>query len=318
MNKISVSLVSILLLSAILPTAGGAIPQFSDKEAPQAQRVSEDALIERTLRTRGTEYVLRVNTSNHTVHVSASHFAENQTYSGYAVSLNGRDIIDKPWKASQGETIQSQSSLIYKYYAGSVRQNITLQTYGSSLQITYNFTVPRKHNGRFLRPTVTDIRFEYLNRTHGRISVTARSDSLYRYPAYARIWTPNTQSKVLYLHVGGDTNETVESVVVPIKRGRSFEGEILLYATRLNESRPLNAKWEFFGRPGNSQLSHVPFEPISRERVSEYTYVNESPAESGGFGVTGDEYRRVLGVVGVVLLLVVVLGVLWGRRQRRV
>lgn len=197
-------------------------------------------------------------------------------------------------------------------------RNITLYTHKNVFSFTYNYTVPRKYNGRYLRPTVTGVEFDQVNRTHGRVTVTARSDTKHRYPAYARIWTPDVDAKLLYLHSGAGDNVTTKSLVLPVARGEDFEGEIWIHADGLNETGPLHAKWEFYGRPGNAHLSRVPFEPMELNRISEYTYVNESASDSGRFEMSDREYRRVLGGVGVVLVLIVVVGVLLGRRRRRV
>ncbi|WP_227130590.1 hypothetical protein [Halorubellus salinus] len=318
MNKTSILLVGLLVIAAV-PTSSVAGGQISpEQELELAQTPSAEGIIERTFRTRGTEYVLRVNVSNHTLRVSAEHFADNKTNAAYAVQLNNNRLISRGWRASEGETSQSQVYLLNKYYAGDVLRNITLYTHEKVFSFTYNFTVPRKHNGRYLRPTVTNVAFEQVNRTHGRVFVTARSDTKHHYPAYARVWTPDVDAKLLYLHSGGGDNKTTESLIVPVAKGEKFEGEIWIHADGLNETGPLHAKWEFYGRPGNAHFNRVPFEPMKLNRVSEYTYVNESASDSGRFEMSDREYRRVLGGIGVVLLLIVVVGVLLGRRRRRV
>ncbi|WP_323677417.1 hypothetical protein [Halorubellus sp. PRR65] len=317
MNKISIILAGVLLV-AVMPAPVSLGGEDIHKEAPSTIDSTSGGVIEKSFTKRGTKYVLRVNLSNHTLRVRADHFAENQTNAGYAIYLNGKQLTNQRWVISKGETKQYQTSLFHEYYAGDILRNITLYTKEELVSVTYNFTVPRKHDGRYLRPTVTDVEFEQINRTHGRVIVTARSDTKYRYPAYARIWAPGVDAKILYLHSGAGDNKTTESLIMPVRRGEDFEGEIWVHATGLNETGPLHAKWEFYGRPGNAQFSRVPFEPMRLERVSEYTYVNDSASDSGGFGMNDGDFRRVLGGLGVVLLLVVVVGVLLGRRRREV
>jgi hypothetical protein len=53
------------------------------------------------------------------------------------------------------------------------------------------------------------------------------------------------------------------------------------------------------------------------ERVSEYTYVNETDsAEDGVADVSDALFRKLLGIAGVVLVVLVVVGVVLGRRRR--
>jgi hypothetical protein len=318
MNNTSILLVALLVVAAlsIAPTTIGSGEK--DSSITKVEGYKSDKVLERTFQSRGTKYSLSVNTSNNTIRVKAEHFADNQTNAGYAIYLNGKQLTNQRWSLSQGDTKLYQKNLINEYYAGDIVRNITLYTKSEITSINYNFTVPRKHNGRYLRPTVTNVEFEQVNRTHGRVIVTARSDTKYHYPAYARIWTPDVDAKLLYLHSGAGDNVTTKSLVLPVARGEDFEGEIWIHADGLNETGPLHAKWEFYGRPGNAHLSRVPFEPMELNRVSEYTYVNESASDSAALEMSDREYRRALGGIGVVLLLVVVVGVLLGRRRRRV
>jgi hypothetical protein len=128
---------------------------------------------------------------------------------------------------------------------------------------------------------------------------------------------PGVDAEVLYLHAGAGKNVSTDSLIVPVTQGEPFEGEIWMHANGLNQSGPISAKWEFYGQPGHAEFSRVPFEPLRLERVSEYTYVNESGSRGEEVaGVTDGVFRRALGLTGVVLVLVVVVGVVLGRRRR--
>lgn len=317
MRELTVLLVGILLVSTVTVAAIGAPAEARFEESSIKQFEQEDDVIERTLRVRGTEYTLRVNTSNHTVRVSAVHFGENRSNARYAVTLNGHDVISEGWNASQGETLQSSASLIRKYHAMESARNITLHTFYGSVSVNYNFTVPRQYEGQYLRPTITDMTFERLNRTSGRLTVTVRSDAKYIYPVYYQVWTETVQAQYLDLRRDKDENVTTGSIVIPVEQGEPFDGEIRAHSSLLNETGPLHSQWKFYGRPGDAQFSRVPFEPMALERVSEYTYVNESRSSDDDVaGVSDALFRQVLGVAGGVLLVVVVVGVALGRRRR--
>jgi hypothetical protein len=317
MNKLRVFLLGIVAITWVL--SAPVIVADDGNSSIQIENDSDgsNSTIERTLISRGTQYNLTINTSNHTVLVNARHFGKNKTAAGYVVALNGNSIISTNWYASHGETHNSNSSLIYEYNALKQVQNITLSTYGGSTRLSYNFTVPRKHEGRYLRPTVTDVSFERINRTSGRVTVTVRSDSQYRYPAYIRVWAPGVKADVLYLHAGADKNVSTDSLIVPVSQDEPFEGELRMHANGLNKQGPISAEWEFYGYPGDAHFTRVPYEPMRLERVTEYTYVNESSSAEGAMaGVSEGLFRRALGTAGVVLALIVVLGVVLGRRRR--
>jgi hypothetical protein len=317
MNKLNISLFGVIVVAVVLSAPAIA----ADEESPSIQMDNKpdnsNSIIERTLISRGTQYNLTINTSNHTVRVNAKHFSKNKTNAGYVVALNGNRVINTNWYASPGETHNASSNLIYEYDVLEPVKNITLSTYGGSAEISYNFTVPRQYDGRYLQPTVTDVSFERINRTSGRVTVTVRSDSHYRYPAYVRVWAPGVEAEVLYLHAGADQNISVDSLVIPVKQGEPFEGEVWMHANGLNKTGPISARWEFFGYPGDASFNRVPYEPIRLERVSEYTYVNETDsAEDGVADVSDALFRKLLGIAGVVLVVLVVVGVVLGRRRR--
>jgi len=314
MNNAATLLVGLLLTqSVILPVAG----HLPVQDTPKTLNETREDVVERTLQVRGTEYQLRVNTSNHTVSVFAEHFANNETNARYSVSLNERTVITQGWNATGGETKRSQTSLIYQYDASERVRNITLDTYYGSVSLSYNFTVPRTYEGQYLRPTVTDVAFDRINDSHGQVTVTVRSDSLYRYPAYVRVWAPGVKGKVLYLHVGGDENVSVDSIEVPVEEGEVFEGELRMHSEGLNESGPLHAQWEYYGQPGQEQFEQVPYEPLELEEVEEYSYQNESRATESSDGVFGGgQYRMLIGVLAGLSFFVVLVGVLVARRRQ--
>jgi hypothetical protein len=317
MNKLGVPLIGIIIISISISAPAIAVDSPGSSMQFETNSYDSKSTIERTLVSRGTQYNLKINTTNHTVQVNARHFSDNKTDAGYVVSLNGNSVINTNWYASHGETHNSTSNLIHEYNALRVIRNITISTYGGSGEISYNFTVPRQYEGRYLRPTVTDISFERINRTAGQVTVTVRSDSQYRYPAYVRVWGREVGSEVLYLHVGAGKNLSRDSLVVPVGQGEPFEGELWMHANGLDQDGPINAKWEFYGYPGDAEFTRVPYEPMQLERVSEYTYVNESNSVDDRVGGVSDGlFRRALGVAGGALLLIVVVGVVLGRRSR--
>ena len=90
-----------------------------------------------------------------------------------------------------------------------------------------------------------------------------------------------------------------------------------MHANGIDQDGPISAKWEFYGYPGDAHFTRVPYEPMRLERVTEYTYVNESDSPGGEVaGVSDGLFRRALGVAGLVLVLIVVVGVVLGRRRR--
>lgn len=317
MRKLTILLLGVLLIAA-LPVGVVGVPAQSHPGASSIEQYEvEDEILERTLRVQGTEYTLRVNTSNHTVRVNARHFGENQTNARYVVTLNEQNVISEEWTAERGETRQSNATLIYQYNALERVRNVTLHTFHGSAEVTYNFTVPRQYKGKYLRPSITDITFERLNRSHGEITVTVRSDSKYYYPRYYQVWTQGVVAEYLNVDREIGQNVTTASMVIPVKKGEPFEGEIRAHSGWLNETGPLHSQWEFYGYPGDAQFSRVPYEPMRLERVTEHTYVNESDAVGGsGAGVSDALFRKALGGAGIVLVLMVVLGVVVGRRSR--
>jgi len=317
MNKLSVSLLGLLFLTMTLSTTAIAADNHSPDIQIENESSDSNSTIERTLISRGTQYNLTINTSNHTVRVSAKHFAKNKTAAGYVVDLNGNSVINADWHASQGETHNSNSGLMYKYNAMEKHKNITLSTYGGSIDISYNFTVPRQYNGSYLRPTITNVEINRLNRSYGRVTVTIKSDSIYYYPIYYQIWGDEVKAEYIGVQWEKGENLTTASVVMPVKRGEPFEGEIRAHSGLLNETGPLHSQWEFYGYPGDAEFTRVPYEPMRLDRVSEYTYVNESDSVGDSVvGVSDALFRRALGGAGVVLLVIVVLGVVAGRRRR--
>lgn len=317
MRKLRILLIGVLLVSTIPVTTAEAPGEPRPGTSSVEHTEREDDVLERTLRVRGTEYVLRVNTSNHTVRVNAVHFGENQSNARYAVTLNGQDIISKGWDASEGATHRSNATLIREYHAMDTARNITLHTFYGSVSVNYNFTVPRQYEGQYLRPTITDIEFERLNRTSGKVTVTVRSDAKLIYPRYYQVWSQGVQAEYLGLRRDKDENVTTASMIIPVAQGEPFDGEIRAHSSLLNETGPLHSQWEFYGRPGAAEFGRVPFEPLALERVSEYTYVNESGSNDGGTWEASDElFRQTLGIVGGVMLAIVVVGVALGRRRR--
>ncbi|MFC6955042.1 hypothetical protein [Halorubellus litoreus] len=318
MNKTSILLLGLFVVAAVptAPGASGINETGTDNNVVQESEPEE--VIERSFRSRGTEYLISVNLSNHTVRVKADHFADNQTSVGFALYLNDKQLTNQMWTLSQGQTKKYKKKIINDYYAGDIYRNLTIYTRNEVASIAYNFTVPRKYNGRYLRPTIKKIDFERLNHTAGRLTITVRSDSEYYYPIYYQIWTPGVQADYIEVRPTEGENITRSSIILPIDKGESVEGEIRAHAMLLNKTGPLSTQVEFYGRPGNVQFQRVPFEPLQLERVTEHTYVNESVSENGAFGVSDQAFRRVLGGVGVLLLLIVVVGVLLGRRRRRV
>lgn len=315
MRKLTILLVGVLLVTAV-PAGAVGIPAQTHTEVSSIEQHQQEAeILERTLRVEGTEYSLRVNTSNHTVTVNAQHFGENKNNARYLVTLNGQNVISQEWNAERGETRQSNATLIYKYNAMERVRNVTLHTFHGSVGVTYNFTVPRQYEGQYLRPSITDIAFERLNRSHGRLTVTVRSDSTYHYPRYYQVWSQGVRAEYLDVDWEPGKNVTTASMVIPVRQGEPFEGEIKAHSNLLNETGPLHSQWEFFGYPGNAQFTRVPYEPLRLERVTEHTYVNESnAADDEVVGVSDGLFRKALGVAGVVLLVTVVLGVVAGRR----
>lgn len=278
--------------------------------------VTTDSVIERTVIAEGTRYNIQVNTSNHTVKVSANHFADNKTSAGYMISLNGFTVFNTFWNASEGETNTTTADLMNHYNAREITRNIRFDTYGGSANITYNYTVPRKHDGRYLRPTLTDVEFERLNRSWGRVTVTVRSDAPYYYGVYGLVWMPDAEVKSLTLHRSKGENVTRGSFLVPVEKGEPFEGEIRFHSGNVNGTGPLNQQYEFYGRPGDASVERVPYEPVAKNRVHEYSYENESRGDSqSNPRVSGEQFRTAVGAVAVLLVVVILVAVVVSSRR---
>ncbi|NHN40080.1 hypothetical protein G9C85_00305 [Halorubellus sp. JP-L1] len=314
MNNAAALLAGLLLAqSLVLPAAAHA--PIEDTSATLKE--PKDEVLERTLQVRGTEYQLRVNTSNHTVSVFAEHLAANETNARYAVSLDNQIVINQGWNASEGETSRSQANLIYQYDATERVRNITLSTFYGSTSLSYNFTVPRTYEGRYLRPTVTDVDLNQINESHGRVTVTVRSDSKYYYPVYFQIWAPGVQGKYLQAIRENGENVTTASIIVPVEEGDVFEGELKAHTGWLNESGPLHAQWEYYGHPGQEQFDRVPFEPMDIEKIDDYSYRNESrDAQRPEDSVLSEQYRTIIGGVAAASFVLIVVAVLVAQRRR--
>lgn len=192
-------------------------------------------------------------------------------------------------------------------------------TYDKRINISYNFTVPRKYEGRYLRPTVTDVEFERVNRSWGRLTVTVRSDAEYYYPTYVMVWTPEVDAKWLFMHREKGENVTRESLLLPVSAGEEFEGELRMHPRWVNRSGPLHTQYEFYGRPGEESLQEVKYEPVESEGFEEYSYENESrqgdsvgPVERTIDG----HFRTILGGLAGVAVLVIVVAVVLAQRRR--
>lgn len=291
-------------------------PVDATTESPGVERsVQQDEVIERTVNTGGTQYNIEVNTSNHTVQVSAVHLADNETSAGYLVQVNDNRVIDVFWEASEGERNHTQADLMYHYDAGNEVREITFSTYGGITNITYNFTVPRKHEGRYLRPTLTDVNFDRVNGSWGRVTFTVRSDAQYYYPAYVLVWTPNIDRKWVYMHRQKGENVTRKSLLVPVDKGESFEGEIRMHPGNVSETGPLHAQYEFFGHPGNASFREVPYEPLRGDKFEDYSYESQQTNRKQS-RVSNEQFRTAIGGVAVALVVVILVAVAVSSRRR--
>lgn len=313
MRRAALAFVCILLVVSQVPHHAIGLDSRASNE------VQSSDVIERTVRAHGTQYHISVNTSNHTVTISAVHLADNETAAGYSVHLNGNRVLDQPWEASKGDTSRTQAFLMYEYDATKTVRTIMFSTYRKRANLTYNFTVPRKYEGRYLRPTITDVEFERINRTWGRMTVTVRSDAPYYYGAYVVVWTPEIDRKKLYMHRTKGENVTRESFLLPVSAGEPFEGEIRLHPGGINESGPLHTQYEFYGRPGQESLREVEYEPLGLNEIREYSYENESRQRDspGAVERTLDaHFRTVLAGLAGFAVLVIVVGVVLAQRRR--
>jgi hypothetical protein len=294
-------ILSVLIIS--IPYSGIATPSSSGSvNSPDEVPV----LIEETLEIRGTIYHIEINKRNHTVKVSAEHIADNRTHAGFTVSIDDQRVIGVGWEPNQGDTRTESAELMMQYNAMREEHSLIFSTYGNSTTITYDFIVPRKYKGRYLRPTLTDVQFERISRSKGRMTVTFRSDALLNYPTYFRVWTPNVQARNLELYKKPGQNVSTASIILPVPRGEPFEGEIRMFPARMNETTPIHTQYEFYGYPGQSSLKQVPYEPLSSIEVREsYQYVNESRTETGESVFSHSQYR--IGIAGIAATLVVLL-----------
>jgi len=274
-------------------------------------------VIERTVHAGGTQYDIQVNTSNHTVQVSAVHLADNETSAGYVVQVNDNRVIDVFWEASKGDQNHTEADLMYHYDAGKEVREITFSTYGGSANITYNFTTPRKHEGRYLRPTLTDVSFERINDSWGRVTFTVRSDAQYYYPAYVVVWTPELDAEWVYMDRQKGDNVTRKSLLVPVENGEPFEGEVRMHPRNISETGPLHSQYEFFGRPGNSSFEEVPYEPLRGNKFESHSYESQRVDEEQS-KVSDEQFRVAIGGLAVVLVLVILGAVVVSSGRRRV
>lgn len=306
----------LILVCLCLIVPQSAVDAYSQPTEDAELQTNED-VIERTVTARGTEYTIRVNTSNHTVQVSAVHFASNKTNAGYIVQMNDKRVIDVLWDATEGEESSAEANLMYQYDAKKEVRNITFSTYHGSANMTYNFTVPRKYEGRYLRPTVTDVDFERINQSWGRMTVTVRSDAEYYYPDYVVVWTPHRDAVWLDLHREKGENVTTDSLLVRVEEGQAFQGELRMHTGNLSKSGPLHTQYEFYGRQGNVSLSEVPYEPVSPFEFDQYSYENKSRSTTSTQAEYSDfPFRTVIGTVGVLLVVGIVVAVVVSRRRR--
>jgi hypothetical protein len=309
----------IIVLSIVLSTVPISLVALPGENI-NTDRGSESAdIIKKSVEARGTVYDIRVNKSNHTVTVSAKHIAANRTFAGFGVSIDGQGVFNLDWEPTEGDEITRSSKLMRKYDAMQEEHLLEFYTYGGGVNITYDFVVPRKYHGQYLRPTLTDVDFERINRTHGRMTVTFRSDARLNYPTYFTIWTPNVRAEGLGLIKDLDENVSKASIVLPVPKGEPFEGEIRMYPRHLNGTGPIHTQYEFYGYPGQASLSQVPYEPLSSIEVREtHEYVNESGTETSEPVLSDSEYRTGIAGLASVLVVILVLGVVLSHRRREV
>lgn len=309
------ALVGVIVLSLLI-SQGQVLVPGNEGNSSQNSISTQSEHLEETVTIRGTNYHVSVYKENHTVKVSATHFASNTTPAGFSVELNGAVVINEGWRSSEGDEITITQDLMPYYKSDQEVQNISFGTYGGSVNLSYNFTVPRKHEGRYLRPTITDVSFDRVNESWGRMTVTLQSDSRYYYHPYVRVWTPDVNAKQVDLFREKGENVSTASILLPVEEGEPIEGELRLYPRHLNGSGPLHTQYEFYGKPGDSSLSEVPYQPLSdREVLDTYEYRNESATKEDSRMVSGAQYRTAIGLVAVALIVVLVGAVLISKRR---
>lgn len=307
-----------VLMIVLLPMTSPvyAAPMENPNQAVDTTSDERD-ILEKTVNARGTEFLIQIDIEEHTLTVDATHFANNTTSADFSIVLNDFQILKEEWKASAGDKRSVTVDLMPHYQSNIRNQTISFGTYGAFANISYNYTVPRESNGQYLRPTITDVSFERVNQSWGRMTVTLQSDSRFHYPSYVRVWTPNVDAKQVDLFLEKGENVTRASILLPVAEDEPFEGEIRLYPRFLNESGPIHTQYEFYGKPGSASLTEVPYEPLSNRQVRHsYEYRNESVETDDSAVLTEAQYRLGLGAIAVVLMVGILGAVLVSRRRQ--
>lgn len=303
---------SVLLLSISHTT----IASPSEVELENSTNDSPEFL-EETVEVRGTIYHISLNKSNHTVTVSAKHIADNRTNSGFTVRIDNQRVIGVGWEPTKGETRTESAELMRHYDAMREEHSLVFSTYGGSANISFEFVVPRRHGGQYLRPTLTDVQFERINDSWGRMTVTFRSDARLNYPTYFRVWTPNVRTKNLDLLKEPGENVSTASILLPVEEGEPFEGEIRMFPRYMNETGPIHTQYEFYGYPGQGSITEVPYEPLSSIEVREsHEYVNDSRTVTDDAVLSDSQYRTGIAGVAVSLIVLLVLSIVLSHRRR--